>query len=191
MFPSDRAREGTVLHRYEDLLSQDPGALGERAKGLQARRDRLDAEEAELLIEVEVLRARGRDYFRDTAAWLRQNTGIARATARTRSHVARQLVALPGARVAWSAGRIGFDHARVLADHADSPRRDNLLDQQSEIIRWAVALDAEAFRDRMADWARDLDEARDKGLSPVEGQRRHRKVIRSRTKAGLNRTVLE
>ncbi|MET0882485.1 MAG: DUF222 domain-containing protein [Acidimicrobiales bacterium] len=191
MFPSDRAREGTVLHRYEDLLSQDPGALGERAKGLQERRDRLEAEEAELLIEVEGLRARGRDYFRDTAAWLRQNTGIARATARTRSHVARQLAALPGARVAWSAGRIGFDHARVLADHADSPRRDNLLDQQSEIIRWAVALDAEAFRDRMADWARDLDEARDKGLSPVEGQRRHRKVMRSRTKDGLNRTVLE
>ncbi len=159
--------------------------------GLQARRDRLDAEEVELLIEVEGLRARGRDYFRDTAAWLRQNTGIARATARTRAHVARQLAALPGARVAWSEGRIGFDHARVLADHADSPHRDNLLDQQAEIVGWAVALDAEAFRDRMTDWARDLDEARDKGLSPVEGQRRRRKVTRSRTKAGLRRTVLE
>ncbi|MET1041115.1 MAG: hypothetical protein ABWZ90_08760, partial [Acidimicrobiales bacterium] len=57
----------SALGPHEDLLSQDPGALGERAKGLQERRDRLDAEEAELLIEVEVLRARGRDYFRDTA----------------------------------------------------------------------------------------------------------------------------
>ena len=191
MFPSDRAREGTVLHRDEKLLVEDPGALGERARGLQARRDRLDAEEVELLIEVEVLRARGRDYFRDTAAWLRQNTGIARATARTRAHVARQLAVLPGARVAWSEGRLGFDHARVLADHADSPHRDNLLDQQAEIVGWAVALDAEAFRDRMTDWACDLDEARDKGLSPVEGQRRRRKLTRSRTKAGLRRTVLE
>ena len=125
---------------HEDLLSQDPGALGERAKGLQARRDRLEAEEAELLIEVEGLRARGRDYFRDTAAWLRQNTGIARATARTRAHVARQLAALPDARAAWAEGRIGFDHARVLADHADSPHRDNLLDQQAEIVGWAVDL---------------------------------------------------
>ncbi|MET0912848.1 MAG: DUF222 domain-containing protein, partial [Acidimicrobiales bacterium] len=190
MFPSDRAREGTVLHRYEDLLSQDPGALGERAKGLQERRDRLEAEEAELLIEVEGLRARGRDYFRDTAAWLRQNTGIARATARTRSHVARQLAALPGARVAWSAGRIGFDHARVLADHADSPHRDNLLDEADEIVGWAVELPADGFRDRMADWARDLDEARDAGRSEVERQRRRRKLIRSRTKDGLRRTVL-
>ena len=33
--------------------------------------------------------------------------------------MARQLAALPGARVAWSEGRIGFDHARTLADHAD------------------------------------------------------------------------
>ena len=43
----------------------------------------------------------------------------------------------------------------------------------------------------MTDWARDLDEARDKGLSPVERQRRRRKVTRSRTKDGLRRTVLE
>ncbi len=53
MFPSDRAREDTVLHRDEKLLVEDPGALGDRARGLQARRDRLDAEEVELLIEVE------------------------------------------------------------------------------------------------------------------------------------------
>jgi hypothetical protein len=176
---------------HEDLLSQDPGALGDRARGLQARRDRLEAEEAELLIEVESLRARGRDYFRDTAAWLRQNTGIARVTARTRAHVARQLAALPDAQVAWADGRMGFDRVRVMADHADSPHRDNLLDQQSEIVGWAVALAADAFRDRMTDWARDLDEARDAGMSPVERQRRRRKVTRSRTKEGLNRTVLD
>jgi hypothetical protein len=122
---------------------------------------------------------------------LRQNTGIARATARVRAHVARQLAALPAAGDAWSQGRIGFDHARVLADHADSPHRDNLLDQQDEIVGWAVALPADAFRDRMADWARDLDETRDAGLSPVERQRRRRRVIRSRTKHGLRRTVVE
>ena len=176
---------------HEDLLLQDPYALADRAKGLQERRDRLDAEEAEMLIEIEVLRAKGRDYFRDTAAWLRQNTGIARSTARTRTHVARQLALLPEARVAWGQGRIGFDHARVLADHADSPHRDNLLDQQDEIVGWAVALPADVFRERMGDWARDLDEVRDAGLSPVEQQRRRRRLIRSRTKDGLRRTVVE
>ena len=152
---------------HQAYFAQDPSALADRAKGLQERRDRLDAEEADLLIEIEVLRAKGRDYFRDTAAWLRQNTGIARSTARVRSHVARQLALLPGARTAWAEGRIGFDHARVLADHADSPHRDNLLDAETEIVGWAVELDADGFRDRMGDWARDLDETRDKALSPL------------------------
>ena len=174
-----------------EVLAADPYALADRAKGLQARRDRLDAEEAELLIEVELLRAKGRSYFRDTAGWLRQNTGIARSTARTRSHVAGQMAVLPGARAAWSESRIGFDHARVLADHADSPNRDNLLDGADEIVGWAVEMPADSFRDRMAGWARDLDEARDAGLSPVERQRRRRKVTRSRTKEGLHRTVLD
>jgi hypothetical protein len=57
---------------YGEVLAADPYALADRAKGLQARRDRLDAEEAELLIEVELLRAKGRSYFRDTAAWLHE-----------------------------------------------------------------------------------------------------------------------
>jgi hypothetical protein len=39
--------------RYQDILAEDPHALADRAKGLQERRDRLDAEEAELLIEIE------------------------------------------------------------------------------------------------------------------------------------------
>ncbi len=43
----------------------------------------------------------------------------------------------------------------------------------------------------MGDWARDLDETRDKALTPLERQRRRRKVIRSRTRDGLHRTVLE
>ena len=49
----------------------------------------------------------------------------------------------PTPRVAWAEGRIGFDHARVLADHADSPHRDNLLDEADEIIGWAVELPAD------------------------------------------------
>ena len=56
---------------------------------------------------------------------------------------------------------------------------------------WAVATSCRWFRDRMGDWARDLDETRDKGLSPLDRQRRRRKVIRSRTKEGLHRTVVE
>ena len=48
-----------------------------------------------------------------------------------------------------------------------------------------------AAQDRPSGPATDLDEARDKGLSPVERQRRRRKVTRSRTKDGLRRTVLE
>ena len=191
MFPSDRVEADEVFDPYGDVLAEDPHVLVERARGLQARRDRLDAEEAELLIEVEGLRARGRSGFRDTGAWLRLNTGIARSTARTRSHVAAQMAVLPAARAAWSEGRIGFDHARVLADHADSPNRDNLLDQADEIVAWATESAADEFRDRMAGWARDLDERRDAGLSVSERQRRRRRVTRSRTRDGLRRTVVD
>jgi hypothetical protein len=191
MFPSDRVEADEAFGPFGDVLAEDPYVLVERARGLQARRDRLDAEEAELLIAVEGLRARGRSWFRDTGAWLRLNTGIARSTARTRSQVAAQMAALPAARAAWWAGRIGFDHARVLADHADSPNRDNLLNQADEIVAWATESSADEFRDRMAGWARDLDELRDAGLSVSERQRRRRRVTRSRTRDGLRRTVVD
>jgi len=174
-----------------EILRTDPDTLADRARDLAQRRAALDAEEAELLATVEELRVGGIDWFRDPGAWLRTKTGIAGYNARIRLSVARALAVLPSVRDALSRAEIGFDHARLIADQADSPNRDNLIDDIDEILGWAVTRSADDFRDALAGWARDLDERREEGMTDHERQRRRRKVTRTRTKDGLRRTILD
>ena len=162
----------------------------DRARDLAAP-SRLDAEEAELLITVEDLRVGGSDWFRDPGSWLRIKTGVAGHTARTRLTVARGLAVLPTVLDALREARITFDHARLIAEQADSPNRDNLFEDIDEILDWAVAKSADDFRDALNGWARDLDERRETDMTDHQRQLRRRKVTRSRTKDGLRRTVLE
>ncbi len=177
--------------RFAEIDRTDPDTLVDRARDLARRRAALDAEEAELLATVEELRVGGVDWFRDPGAWLRVKTGIAGYTARTRLTVARGLAVLPTVLEALREGRIGFDHVRVIADQADSPNRDNLLEDIEEILGWALTKAADDFRDAVAGWARDLDERREVGMTDHQRQLRRRKVTRSRTKEGLRRTVLD
>src|SRR4051812_1233536 len=101
--------------------------LGRRAARLQTRQVALDAEQAELVLDFERLRATGTSAFRDTEAFLRNATGMARSTAHTRVRAFRQLVALPTMRAALADGKVTFDHVRALAEHADSPNRDEVV----------------------------------------------------------------
>jgi hypothetical protein len=156
------------------------------AQGLQAQRSALDAAEAELLMEVEHRRIRQPSAHRDTAAWLRVATGVARSTARCRVEVARQLAHLPAAHAALARGRVGFDHVRTLADHANSPNRDVLLESEYDLVRAAEEQPADRFRDAMAGWARDLEEQREQGCTPDERQRRRRRWHTWRTREGMN-----
>ena len=107
--------------RLAEILRTDPETLADRARDIAHRRAVLDAEEAELLATVEDLRVGGLDWFRDPGAWLRNTTGIAGHSARTRLTVARGLAVLPTVLDALRNGDIGFDHARLIADQADSP----------------------------------------------------------------------
>ena len=186
MFPYDSRRR--PVRRDPPHL---PDALADRARDLATRRAALDAEEAELLATVEELRIGGIDWFRDPGAWLRTKTGIAGHNARTRLTVARGLAVLPTVLDALRDGQITFDHARLIADQADSPNRDNLLEDIDQILSWAVTRPADAFRDALNGWARDLDERREAGMTDHERQRRHRKVRRTRTRDGLRRTILD
>ncbi|HYF47335.1 MAG TPA: DUF222 domain-containing protein [Acidimicrobiales bacterium] len=161
------------------------------ATALQARQAGLDAEQAELVLEFERLRADGVASFRDAEAFLRNATGMARSTAHTRVRAFRQLLVLPTMRHALHAGTVTFDHVRALADHADSPNRDAVVDEEAQLTAWAAELPADAFRERLASWIRDLDEQRLAGLTEHERQVTRRRVVRSRTKDGLRRTVLE
>ena len=182
MFPSD-PRAAVLPEAACDVI--------ERARELQTRRAALEADEVDLVIEMERKRATGAQIFRDTEAFLRNATGIARSTAHVRAQVARQLLVLPAMRDALGAGRVTFDHARLLADHADSPNRDTILDRQEELTRWAVDLPADDYRERLATLARDLDEQREATLSQAERRHRRRRVRRSVTKDGLRRTVMD
>jgi hypothetical protein len=182
MFPPD-PRAAALPDAVCDLV--------ERARDLQDRRAALEAEETDLVIEVERKRMTGARIFRDTEAFLRNATGIARATAHTRTQVARQLLNLPAMREALAAGRVTFDHARALAHHADSPNRDEVLDRQAELTQWAIDLSADDYRDRLATFARDLDDKREALLSQAERRHRRRKVRRTVTKDGLRRTIMD
>src|SRR4051794_21572165 len=110
--------------------------LADRAGRLQARQVKVDAEQAELVLEFEALRATGGTQFRDPEAFLRNATGMARSTAHTRVRAFRQLPALPTMRQALADGSVTFDHVRVLAEHADSPNRDQVLDHEAELTAW-------------------------------------------------------
>lgn len=165
--------------------------LADDVAALQSEQARVDARQAELVLELERLRATGCTQFRDSEAFLRNATGCCRSTARVRAKAFRQLVFLPSMREALGAGRVTFDHVRLLADHADSPNRDQVLAEEAELTRWAVGLSADAYRERLAAWARDFDEERLAELTDHGRQRARRRVKRSRTREGLNRTVLE
>jgi hypothetical protein len=166
-------------------------AMAERARLLQSEQARLDSEQAELVLELEQQRATGSSPFRDSEAFVRNAIGCSSATARARVRTFRQLFFLPAMRQALADGRVTFDHVKYLAQHADSPNRDQVLDQQAELTHWALDLSADAYRERLATWARDLDEQRTADLSEAERKRARRRVLRNRTRDGLNRTVLE
>ncbi len=165
--------------------------LAADARDLQARQVQVDAEQAELVLEFEKVRAMGSSSFRDTEAFLRNATGMARSTARTRVQAFRQLAVLPTMRQALADGWVTFDHVRALAAHADSPNRDQVIEAEGFLTERAFGVSADDYRDDLAVWARDLDEQRMAGLTDHQRQHARRRVIRSRTRDGLRRTVLE
>src|SRR5690349_8236580 len=115
----------------------------QRAQEIAARRAALEADEAQLVIEVEQWRADCCSIYRGSEDLLRTATGVTASTARHRAATYRQLLVLPAMAQALAAGRVTFDHARLLADHADSPNRDAVLDAQEELTGWATEMSAD------------------------------------------------
>ena len=103
---------------------------------------------------------------------------MARSTARARVDTARQLAVLPDARQALADGGIGFDHARQLAEVANSARRDAVFAEQAELVETARSLSADQFRGHLHDWKRRVDH--DQGV-PADDQRRARRQFRTWT----------
>lgn len=176
----------------DHLSGQDRAdAFAARARDLAARRAALDAEEAELVIEVERWRLDRPSVLRDSGSLLRNATGISNWTARTRAGTYLQLVVLPAMREALADGRVTFDHCRLVAEQADSPNRDAVLDQQAELAAKACELSCDDFRAWLATWVRDVEEARHPDEPPARRRWRHRRVRRTVLPDGIRRTVLD
>jgi Domain of unknown function (DUF222) len=167
---------------FDDLTDRELEGWAQRLHG---QRCELDATEAELLAEVERRRGVQPSGYRDAAAWLRNATGVAAATARSRVAVARTLAKLPLVASALGAGQVGWDHARTLAEVDRGRHRDRLADEEWTLAADAMATSADQFRDRVAGWVRDLDDQADAGRTPHERQRRRRRLRFWTTREGM------
>lgn len=167
--------------------------LDRRVRGVHAERTWLDAEECRLVAEAERRRAVFPSVFRDTGAWYQARTGVARSTARMRVEVAVALAAAAMVQDALCLGEIGFDHARIVAEHLRGENREQLLGDQVYVLHLARGRSAEEFRRAMAAWAAELDEQRDRlGLEGEhERQVRRRRLRRWRSRDGMNVRRLE
>jgi len=189
MFPSMAMLESEGRDPIRELSDDE---LHRRVRETQTQRTWLDAEECRLIAEAEHRRAVAPSTFRDTAAWYQAETGVARSTARTRVEVSLALAAASGVQDALSMGAIGFDHARIVAEHLATENRDQLLDDQPYLVGLARRSTAEEFRKAMADWAADLNQQRDAGSSHHDQQVKRRKLRKwKRRTDGMNMRLLE
>jgi len=180
------------LEHPDPVRSLSEDELDRRVHGVQTQRTWLDAEECLLIAEKERRRSLEPSRFRDTAAWYQTETGVARSTARTRVEVSLALDAASGLQHALCLGEIGFDHARIVADHLATENREQLLADQPYVLHLARRTSAEEFRKKMAAWAADLDAQREQGLSHHEQQVKRRKLRRWRRRTdGMNMRLLE
>jgi hypothetical protein len=140
---------------------------------LEAARRMLDATEAHLLVELDDLKAVDRGLGLTTSRWLAREAGVPSGVARQRLAVARTLRdVLPEVDEAWTQGRVGFDHARVLAEAVNDRNIDMLRPMLDDLIesagctvfhRWrrdtqalAALLDPDGSHDPAHDAARNV-----------------------------------
>ena len=152
---------------HQDLLAQDPSALADRAKGLQERRDRLDAEEADLL-------DRDRGPAGQRPGLLPGHRRLAPSEHRHRPrHRPDPHPRRPPARgAARRPDGVGSGPDRVRSrpgpgrPRRQPPPRQPVGPTGRDRRLGCRPAPPDAFRDRMGDWARDLDETRDAGHVP-------------------------
>ncbi|HEX4491148.1 MAG TPA: DUF222 domain-containing protein [Acidimicrobiia bacterium] len=112
----------------DELAAEDVDGLSQRAVLADLWRElaRLDAQFARRLAELDVAAEWSVDGARSAAGWLAAHTRATSGEAHHRVKVARQIAAMPIARMAWERGAIGTSHVAALtkvrsAAGADAP----------------------------------------------------------------------
>lgn len=133
----------------ETALADEQG-LCSAAKLIEDARRRLDAISVRVLAELDARDATDTTHGMTTGMWLAHQANLSARSMRTRVKVANKLRRhLPAARDALDSGRIGYDHAKVLADAAN-PR---IVDEFAAMVPELIDLSELMNFDR---WAREV-----------------------------------
>lgn len=93
----------------------------------------------------------------DTAGWLARRTRMGRWSARQHVLVGARLARLPRTRAALAAGRIGFEHARVIATVATDPRADAAARDEGDLVAAALRMTPAGLRHHCDAWRLAVD----------------------------------
>lgn len=109
----------------------------------------------------------------DTAGWLARRTRMGGWAARQHVLVGTRLRRLPRARAALAAGRIGFDHARVIATVATDDRADAAARDEAGLVAAAARMTPSGLRRHCDAWRMTVDADNGEGaVADVYEQRR-------------------
>lgn len=142
-----------------DPASVDDDALCSAMLSLEAVRKQLDALSSQLVIEAEVRNTTDSEHGLPTGPWLAREANLPRAMAKSRVKVAKRLRSHFGSALsALRDGRIGWDHARVLADAANPRIIDQLAAMCDQLIELAQHTTFEAWSREVRGIAELLDQ---------------------------------
>lgn len=113
---------------------------------LYERRDAIDLEISRRLARFDADRGYLEEGCPDTIAWLKSVCRRSTASAVEALSVARRLPELPQVEQAVASGKIGFQHAAVIAESAEKLGAVALLDHQDELVAKAEVVDPNRLR---------------------------------------------
>jgi len=147
MFAVEELAESSRKCAGADVRLDSDHDLLDAAVRLAAARSFVEASEAHVLAELDTRGVTDRDHGMKTVSWAARETGCARGPIRGRLTTGRALRNQFGkVDDALCAGRITFDHAKVLADRTNPRIDDVLAAAQDEIIDLAESSTFEAWK---------------------------------------------
>jgi hypothetical protein len=155
-----------------DVAGSDEDHLCEAAVGLERARRFLDAAQCHVLGELEARNVTDRSFGQRTSSWLAHHAGLPSGVARQRVRVAAKLRRLEPLDERLTAGQVGFDHARVLADAASSRIEDEIAQLSGPLCDLAGGMVFDRWRREVDGIAELLDQ--DGGHDPDRDLERNR-----------------
>ncbi|MBI2706428.1 MAG: DUF222 domain-containing protein, partial [Actinobacteria bacterium] len=135
------------------------------AVAIEAVRSLLDAGQAKVLAELHGRGVCDREFGLATSSWLAREASLPGHLARSQVRVARKLAELlPEVAAALQGGRIGWQHAKTLADACNERVADAVAGLQGELLDMAEHCSVDRWRRDVADIVELLDQ--DGGYDP-------------------------